>query len=325
MKNYSVRKYEGTDFDLWNTFISKAKNATFLFHRNFMEYHKHKFDDFSLLVFENKRLVSVLPANVVENAIFSHQGLTYGGLIYSEKIKFLAVIDILKFVLNFLNQNNINTLSLKLVPNIYNLSPSDELLYPLFLLNSKLIRRDSLSVINLKKPFSLSKGRFEGVNKGIRNNLNIVEEPNFEAFWNEILIPNLKLKHQTQPVHNLNEIKLLNARFPTNIRQFNVYWNDKIIAGTTIFATETVAHAQYISGDNTKNELGSLDYLYHHLITNVFKGKDFFDFGTSNENQGKKINAGLNFWKESFGASTICQDFYEIDTANFNLLENIIL
>ena len=325
MKNYSVRKYEVTDFELWNTFIGNAKNATFLFHRDFMEYHKDRFDDFSLLIFENKNLVSLLPANIEGKTIFSHQGLTYGGLIYSEKVKLITVIDIFKIILDFLNQNNINTFILKKIPIIYSAYPSDELLYPLFLVNAKLIRRDSMSVINLDKTFSISKGRFEGINKGVQNNLIIVEEPNFEVFWNEILIPNLKLKHQAEPVHTLNEIKMLNAKFPNHIRQFNVYANDKIVAGTTIFETETVAHSQYISGDNTKNELGSLDYLYHHLIVNVFKEKDFFDFGTSNENQGKKINGGLNFWKESFGANTVCQDFYEIETANFNLLENIVL
>ncbi|WP_309610114.1 GNAT family N-acetyltransferase [Flavobacterium sp.] len=325
MKNYSVRKYEVTDFELWNAFISKAKNATFLFHRDFMDYHKDKFDDFSLLVFENEKLVSVLPANIVEKTIFSHQGLTYGGLIYSEKIKLIGVIDIFKTILIFLNQNNINTILLKRIPNIYTSLPSEELLYPLFLVKSKLIRRDSMSVINLTKPFSISKGRFEGINKGIQNKLKIIEEPNFEGFWNEILIPNLKLKHQAEPVHSVNEIKMLNIKFPKQIRQFNVYSNNKIVAGTTIFETESVAHSQYISGDNSKNELGSLDYLYHYLITDVFKDKDFFDFGTSNEDQGKKINGGLNFWKESFGASTVCQDFYEIETANFNLLENIVL
>ena len=94
MKNYTVRKYEVSDFELWNAFISKAKNATFLFHRDFMEYHKDRFNDFSLLIFENEKLISVLPANIIENTIFSHQGLTYGGLVYSEKIKLISITAI---------------------------------------------------------------------------------------------------------------------------------------------------------------------------------------------------------------------------------------
>jgi hypothetical protein len=52
VKNYTVRRYTSEDFALWNAFISTAKNATFLFHRDFMEYHSDRFEDYSLLVFE---------------------------------------------------------------------------------------------------------------------------------------------------------------------------------------------------------------------------------------------------------------------------------
>ena len=48
-------------------------------------------------------------------------------------------------------------------------------------------------------------------------------------------------------------------------------------------------------------------------------------FGTSNENQGKHINEGLNFWKEGFGARTITQDFHEIDLGNINKLDTIFI
>ena len=80
----------------------------------------------------------------------------------------------------------------------------------------------------------------------------------------------------------------MKALFPENIRQFNVYQKDKIVAGTTIFETRNVAHCQYISGNEDKNELGSIDFLFYHLISEIFKNKRFFDFGISNENQGQK-------------------------------------
>ena len=87
VKKYSIRPYQESDYELWNTFVSAAKNATFLFHRDFMEYHKERFEDFSLLVFDKVKLVAVLPANRIENKVYSHQGLTYGGLVYTSKLK----------------------------------------------------------------------------------------------------------------------------------------------------------------------------------------------------------------------------------------------
>ncbi|MBC7607585.1 MAG: GNAT family N-acetyltransferase, partial [Burkholderiales bacterium] len=214
---------------------------------------------------------------------------------------------------------------LKLIPSFYCDYFSDETAYLLFLIQAKLWRRDCVSVIDLKKPFVFSKERKQCIRRGIKNNLIIKEDLNFELFWNTILIPNLQKKHGVMPVHSLDEIIKLRQLFPKNIRHFNVYHQDKIVAGTTIFITDKVAHPQYISGNDQKNKLGSLDYLYHYLITEVFQSLDFFDFGISNEENGKKLNEGLLFWKESFGGKTIVQDYYEIETEKVALLDDLLI
>lgn len=324
MKTFSVKQYQKNDFENWNAFIGQAKNATFLFHRDFMEYHNDRFEDYSLIVLDGEKWVAVLPANVVGNSVFSHQGLTYGGLVYTEKLKLASVIEIFKSVLLFLNENKIVKLHLKLIPSIYNQKPAEELNYALFLTEAQLIRRDTLAVIDFSQQNSLSKLRKRSIQKGISNDFSIKEVNDFEEFWDEILIPNLEQKHQAKPVHSLEEITKLKVLFPKNIRQFNVYENGVIIAGTTIFESENVAHCQYISGREDKNELGGLDVLFQHLISDIFKHKRFFDFGISNENQGRKLNNGLSYWKESFGASTIVQDFYEVETVNYKLLGNVL-
>ncbi|WP_395061944.1 GNAT family N-acetyltransferase [Flavobacterium sp.] len=325
MIKYQVRPYKPQDFILWNAFISIAKNATFLFNRDFMDYHSDRFQDFSLMVFDKDKLIAVLPANRVDNAIYSHQGLTYGGLVLNSKAKLSSTLSIFESILAFLNDNSIDRIILKTMPNFYVDAFSDELEYCLFIVKAKLNRRDSLSVIDLTKPYFITKTRTESIRRGKKNNLIIKEELKFDLFWNEILIPNLDKKHQVKPVHSLEEITLLQKRFPDNIRHFNVYHNDKIVAGTTYFVTNNVAHGQYISGNSDKNELGSLDYLYHYLITEVFKDKKYFDFGISNEAQGTKINEGLLFWKESFGAKTVIQNFYEVQTQNYPFLASVLI
>ena len=296
-----------------------------MFDRDFMDYHKDRFEDYSLIVLDKEKWVAVLPANVVGNKIFSHQGLSYGGLIYDEKIKLASFIEIFKSVLSFLNDNKIEKLKLKLIPSIYHQKPAEEINYVLFLAKAQLIRRDSMAVIDLSKKNTLSKLRKRGVQKGVANNLIIKEVEDFEDFWNEILIPNLAKKHHKIPVHSLEEITKLKNLFPKNIRQFNVYEDEVIVAGTTIFKSKNLVHSQYISGNEAKNELGGLDVLFYHLITEIFKNEHFFDFGNSNENQGQKLNNGLSYWKESFGASTIVHDFYEVDTVNFNLLDAVLI
>lgn len=326
MGKYHVEKYSSIRYDLWNEFVANAKNATFLFHRDFMEYHQDRFEDYSLLIFDdNQELIAVLPANRIGETLFSHQGLTYGGIIIHKKTKLSDFISIAKSVFEYLNAEQFQKINFKEIPHIYTQIPSDELQYLMFLMQGNLVRRDVLSVLDLTSNFSFSRDRKNGVKRGIKNNLAVKEEANFELFWNEILIPNLEVKHQAKPVHSLEEIQLLFSKFPKNIRQFNVYQNDKVVAGTIVFETDLVAHSQYISGNSDKNELGSLDFLHDYLISNVFKDKKYFDFGISNENQGKNINEGLLYWKESFGARAITQNFYEVEIKNHILLDNVLL
>ncbi|CDF80235.1 conserved hypothetical protein [Formosa agariphila KMM 3901] len=290
-----------------------------------MDYHKDRFEDYSLMVFKKEKLIAVLPANRKDDILYSHQGLTYGGLLFEDELKFQVVFEIVKTVLQWLSREGVLTLNLKTLPSIYSAIPNDELLYIMFLLKADLYRRDSLSVINLKAPIPFSKNRLEGCKRAKKHSLQIKEVDCLDDFWNTILIPNLIDKHDAKPVHSLEEIMLLKSKFPKHIRQFNVYHEEELVAGTTIFETEHVAHSQYISGNASKNILGSLDVLHAYLIEQVFKDKLYFDFGTSNENDGKQLNAGLQFWKEGFGARTVIQDFYSLDTRNFTLLDAVLL
>ena len=289
-----------------------------------MDYHSEKFSDYSLLIYKGKKLISLLPANLKNDQLFSHSGLSYGGFIFDDQSKYKDAVEVFKLTLETLFKNNISKLNYKCIPSIYHQLPTDDSKHILFKLNAKLIKTELLSVVKKNKA-SLSKDRNSGLSRGIKNNLSIKEVNDFDDFWNLLLIPNLKLKHNVTPVHSIEEISLLKNKFNNNIRQFNVYHENDLIAGATIFETITTAHVQYISSNNTKNELGSLDFLFSHLIGDVFKSKEFFDFGNSNEKNGQSINKGLIYWKEGFGAKSITQDFYKIETLNFNNLDNLFI
>ena len=327
MSNFRVQRYQSSHYEDWNTFVANAKNATFLFHKDFMEYHKDRFDDYSLMIFNvNNKLVAILPAHKVDSVLYSHQGLTYGGLVLSSKVILSEVILITKCILEFLEKKEFSKLNLKIIPSIYNSFPSDEMEYICFLLEAKLSRRDALAVLDITNQIPISRVRKRGIEKGKANGLVVKEENDFTSFWNELLITNLKERYNTKPVHSLFEITYLKSKFPNQIKQYNVYQDDKIVGGVTVFVTDNVIHPQYISGNKAfNNELGGLDFLYHHLINVVYKNEKYFDFGISNENQGKQVNESLHYWKESFGARTIVQNFYEIEVKNHSLLDTVLI
>jgi hypothetical protein len=165
----------------------------------------------------------------------------------------------------------------------------------------------------------------EGVKKAKKQKLQIKEENGLEQFWEQILIPNLKRQHNALPVHSIKEIIGLANTFPENIKQFNVYKGENLVAGATIFETQHLAHVQYISANAEKQQLGSLDFLFHYLITEKYNDKNYFDFGISNVKAGKSVNKGLLFWKECFGARSISHQFYTISTANYRHLDSIFI
>lgn len=319
MKNYTIRKYQKTDYALWNDFIHQAKNATFLFYRDFMEYHCDRFEDFSLLVFAEEKLLAVLPANKTGNEIHSHQGLSYGGLVVKKSIRIKEYVQVFQSLLQFLSESGITTLNLKTLPKIYNQIIADEIDYISFLTNAETYRSDVYLVIDNSETYKPNRNRKRALTLAEKRNIEVREDKNYKDFWNQILTPNLKNRFGVQPVHSLEEIEKLAAVFPVNIKLFNAYENNVLKAGVVMFLTETVAHFQYSSGSDDRTDTAALDILFDEIIRK-YADKRYVSFGSSSEENGRVLNEGLAYWKESFGARTTVQNFIKIETKNYSEL-----
>ena len=80
---FEIVRYIPTKAEEWNQFVAGSKNGIFLFDRRYMDYHSDRFEDYSLMFYIGNRLLAVLPAHVVGDTLYSHQGLTHGGLLMS--------------------------------------------------------------------------------------------------------------------------------------------------------------------------------------------------------------------------------------------------
>ncbi|MEP6928963.1 MAG: FemAB family protein [Flavobacterium sp.] len=314
MTKYTVKKYDQNDFVIWNDFIVKSKNATFLFHRDFMEYHKDRFDDFSLLVYKDQKVVAVLPANKRDNSVYSHQGLTYGGLVFSHKLRAENVELILDEILFFLKENKIKTFYYKPIPNFYFSEGNNQIDFFLFKRGALLERKEMNLAVNLTLPLKISKSKLKHFRRIENLDLYVVEEKDFLPFWEVILEPRLLEKFEAKPVHTKGEINLLNQKFPENIKQFSVYQQDEIIAGITIFETETIVKSQYGATSKKGEEVRALDFLFINLIEKYKRERKlFFDMGIVNSENEKGYNSGLLTQKEELGCTVYNQDFYKIN------------
>ena len=325
MTDYRVEKYTYGREQQWDEFVKNAKNGSFLFQRAFMEYHDDRFEDHSLLVFRKNKLVALLPANIDNNKVYSHQGLTYGGFLLSATTKFKKILEAFRATLKYLADKKTDALIIKPLPYIYQSYPAAEMEYLRFILKARLTERQLSAGIYIPNRLKIAYNRRRGAQTASKKGLVVRKNTDFESFWTKILIPNLEKQYQVRPVHSVSEIQHLAEKFPENIHQYNVYRAGEIVGGTTVFETKTTAHTQYISAGEGRQAYRTNDFLMQKLITEEFAHKTYFDFGTSNESAGAHLNGGLHYWKETFGARGVAYDRFEINPNNFNLLDRVLI
>ncbi len=308
-----ISLYSSDDRLEWNDFISKAKNSHFMFYREYMDYHSDRFTDFSIMIRSDKQeLLGVLPANISQKILYSHQGLTFGGICIKKEATTNLVLDIFSSLINFLKKTDkVEKLIYKRIPDFYASYPSQEDLYALFTLDSKLFRRDVSVTIDLERPLTFNSIRTKQIKKATKNNILVCETEHLTDFWNLLELV-LHARHGVSPVHSLSEIELLRQQFPENIKCFVAKKDNEVISGALIFENRDVVHTKYLANGSLGRELGALDFLISDLIKKYSKTKRYFDFGISTENSGRSLNKGLISQKEGFGARAFVHDFFSL-------------
>ena len=81
---------------------------------------------------------------------------------------------------------------------------------------------------------------------------------------------------------------------------------------------------RYISATPYGKSTDALSSLFSTIIAKKCVDFEYFSFGHSNENNGRALNHTLSYWKESFGGSTMTQDFYDVQTSNYVLIEQLV-
>lgn len=308
-----VGRYSSSNQIEWNEFVSKSKNATFLHDRKYMDYHSDRFDDHSLLIYDdNGSLIAIFPANQVNDEIHSHQGLTFGGILTDIRMTTPLMLTVFDTMLSHFKQENFKKVFYKTIPHIYHQVPAEEDLYALFKVNAVLCRRDILSVVTKEHRLKFQERRRRQINLARKNSITFEKSESIDIFW-QILEKNLQEVYGVKPVHSLSEIKLLVDKFPDEIQLYVGLLDGKIMGGVLVYESKNVAHVQYISALQAGKDVGVLDLIFSTLLENTFLAKPYFDFGISNENNGQFLNRGLIEQKEGFGARAVAHDFYKID------------
>ncbi len=310
MAMWDVVKYSSEYKEQWDKCVAHSKNATFLFYRDYMDYHSHRFDDFSLIFRHKGKIEAVLPGNRVADTLYSHQGLTYGGLVMSPRIKGRRVLGLFKALNRYLADNGIKRVVYKKVPWIYSVIPSEEDLYALWkICGARIEGRNLSSAIRIKNKSRWEESRMSGLRKAAAHGLAVEQSTDFDGFW-RILTDNLNTRHHVTPVHSVDEILTLANRFPDNIKLYIARCGAEPVGGVVVYINYPVVHTQYISATPEGKKCGAIDAVIYHLLTREFTDYEYLDFGQSTERHGEVLNESLLFQKEGFGGRGVCYDIY---------------
>lgn len=308
---FEIRRYTPDNTDEWNQFVAQSKNGTFLFDRGYMDYHSDRFADYSLMFYDDKGLFALLPANACDHVLYSHQGLTYGGLITDGRATAVAVSTLFQELNQYLRQDGFLRVEYKPVPWIYHSLPSEEDLYALFIVcRARLIGRDISSAISPAHVLRWRRDRRYNANKAFSNGVIVEKSEDYPVFW-QILASNLLSKYDIRPVHSLDEIMLLKSRFPEQIALYVAKLGSQVLGGTVMYHCGNTDHSQYISATPEGKRLHAVDALCEHVIGSACSRHRYFDFGKSTLGYSYDLNSSLIFQKEGFGGRAVCYDTYE--------------
>lgn len=304
----------------WDAFVKGSKNGTFLFMRPYMDYHSDRFRDHSLMYYNDKsQLIAIMPANERDNILYSHQGLTYGGLVLSLKTKTIQVMDMFDMTISYLRERGFTEWQYKQMPTCYHRYPSEEDEYALWRHHAEITSCGVSSTMLLEKYTTFNSHIVNSRKRSYHGNLTrmgyvIERNASLCDFW-PVLTQNLLISHNLAPVHSLDEIQRLQDKFPQNI-ECVVARNPQgeVEAGAVLYKDNAVVHTQYLSASIQGKQRKAMDYLILEIINRIIKEDRFkiFDFGISTEDHGNFLNEGLISQKEGFGGRGVVYKNYSL-------------
>jgi len=311
-----VVPFRRQDSERWDRLVENAPMATFLHTRRFLAYHGDRFEDASLLVNDDRSaLRAVLPAALDPadaGRVVSHPGATYGGLVHDGTLYADGVRDALSAACAHYAESGLRSFRYKPVPHIYHLSPSEDDVWALSDLGARRARCDLSCAIDLAARRPPSERRRRSLRKASRSGIQVTDDPALmSAFW-PVLEATLDRRYATAPVHSLEEIQLLRERFPETIRVVAGLDQDELVAGIVLFATPRVFLIHDMATTENGMRVGATDAVAERCIDLAAEeGVRYFDFGTSMEDRGPRLQIGLHRFKAEFGGGGVVVESYE--------------
>jgi hypothetical protein len=318
----TISPYQSSFREEWDHFVRQSNNGTIFHLRRFLSYHPEgRFKDHSLLFTGPKGLLALFPAAEQQvngqRHLISHPGASYGGLVTPIGLTFQNSYDLVQSLIDYGKGEDFQRITLTLPPTIYNRRLSNYVDFALLQHGFSYHRREVSSILFLEQTPEENLAKFTAASrraakKARYSGVEVAFSDDMATFY-DILLHNLKRRHNVQPTHALHELIQLKELFPEEIHLLAAFLDTRMIAGITIFrASPDVTLAFYISHDEAYQQYRAVNLLFYEMIRWAIDQRfRYLDFGIFTVFM--KPNFGLARFKESFGSSGMFRDTLTIE------------
>ena len=303
----------------WEQFVWCSNNGTLFHTRRFLQYHPaHRFKDHSLLFLENEKILAVMPGAEKRTedgrSLISHPGASFGGLVVPKTINLRAAFQLVNSLLDYCSFTGIEAIDLTASPIFYSEKINHYIDFALMKNGFAYRKREVSSFVTLDFAADAVLSNFKdeagrAVRRAQKLGVQVRQSSDTAGFY-EILKRNLKLRHNVQPAHSLEELNHLCELFPQSIRLYGAYLDDKLIAGVVMFnCNKLVTLAFYVSHDEAYQKYRAVNLLFFEIIrVSIEQQFRYLDFGIFTVDM--QPNWGLARFKENFGSKGIFRDSF---------------
>jgi hypothetical protein len=319
---FNYKKFDKSNNQQWDEFVNASVNGTMFHTRKFLSYHPDdRFVDVSIEFYKNNRRFAVFPAVDFnyngKRTLLSHRGASYGGFVYEEGISIRQSFGLVDNLIKFAREEKFEQIMMTLPPIIYERRLSNYIDFALLKHGFHYLKREVSSIVRLENTIQENVAKFKQTNrtafrKAQKLGVDIRQSEDYEEFYS-ILKKNLKIRHNVQPTHTLDELIKLKNMYPEKIRLFGAYVKDEMVAGVVMFdCNAEVTLAFYISHKESMQEFRGVNLLFYHIIKDsIEKGFQYLDFGIFTVDM--EPNFGLGRFKEGFGSSGVLRDTFVLE------------
>jgi len=308
---------------MWDTFIPRTVNGNLFHTRRFLSYHPPgRFEDHSLLFFDQGKLICVAPGEARDGKWSAHRYSSHGGLAVLPDMRADRCLDIVHGLLAYAVEQGWHQLGMRFAPACLHRGSIEPLLWALEIFGFQETGKELAWCFMPPAAESeeellgrYSNGAHYATTKAIKDGLIVRISDDFPAYW-ALLEGNLQRKFAVAPTHSLEEIQRIRALCPGEITLWAVFnREDRMIAGSVIFeVSPNSGHMFYSAQDYAYQELRPTSLLMHELhMEYVVRRKGRLNLGVITAHGAEELNLGLSWFKQSYAAQPFVRRSFSIE------------